>query len=114
MDSASMSSESPTPTVSTLGRGMVHRGRRQTVLARRWSSAGLIGAVGRASVGFGLAVGRSRAIRPVVQVGDVNSAALRPPVDFWRDDTDEPDEAAVPPVPGAGRASAAGREAGAP
>src|SRR6056297_2571389 len=114
MDSASMSSESPTPTVSTLGRGMVHRGRRQTVLARRWSSAGLIGAVGRASVGFGLAVGRSRAIRPVVQVGDVNSAALRPPVDFWRPGADEPDETAMASFPGAGSAADAGRVAGAP
>ena len=109
-----MSSESPTPTVSTLGRGMVHRGRRQTVLARRWSSAGLIGAVGRASVGFGLAVGRSRAIRPVVQVGDVNSAALRPPVDFWRPGADEPDETAMASFPGAGSAADAGRVAGAP
>jgi hypothetical protein len=63
---------------------MAHRGRSQAVLAQRWSSAGMVGAVGKASVGFGLAVGRSRSIRPTVLFDDVNSAALRPSLDLWR------------------------------
>ncbi|MGB0113080.1 MAG: DUF4157 domain-containing protein [Ilumatobacteraceae bacterium] len=80
---------------SVLGRGMAHRARPQTVLAQRWSSAGVVGAVGRASVGFGLAVGRSRAIRPTVCVDDLNSAALRPSLHAWRQDDDTETTTAV-------------------
>jgi hypothetical protein len=81
-----------------LGAGMAHRARTQSVLGQHWSPAGLIGAVGRASVGFGLAVGRSRAIRPTVRFDDLNSAALRPSLDLWRmrrDDIDDIDDSAV-------------------
>ena len=69
---------------AVLGVGMAHRGRSQSVLGRHWSPSGLVGAVGRASVGFGLAVGRSRSIRPTVRFDDLNSAALRPSFDLWR------------------------------
>jgi antigen KI-67 len=68
-----------------LGQGMSWRARPQTALTSTRVGARLIGAVGRASVGFGLAVGRSRAIRPTVDVTDVNSMALRPPRHFWRE-----------------------------
>lgn len=68
-----------------LGRGMARRSRSQSVLAMHRTAATLVGAVGRASVGFGLAIGRSRAIRPIVNLSDVNSAALRPPTNFWRE-----------------------------
>ncbi len=67
-----------------LGSGMAHRARTQTVLGAHWSSSGTIGAVGKASVGFGLAVGRSSAIRPSVSYGDLNTAALRPSLEGWR------------------------------
>ena len=69
---------------SELGSGMAHRARSQSVLGRHWSPSGVVGAVGRASVGFGLAVGRSRSIRPTVRFDDLNSAALRPSFDVWR------------------------------
>lgn len=72
------------PTSAVLGHGMAHRARSQSVLGRHWSPSGLVGAVGRASVGFGLAVGRSRSIRPTVRYDDLNSAALRPSFDVWR------------------------------
>lgn len=87
--------------VALLGRGMTHRARPQTVLARRWSPVGSIGAVGRSSVGFGLAVGRSRSIRPTVEVGDLNSAALRPPIEFWRSEAPRDDAAPAQTVPAA-------------
>ncbi len=63
---------------------MTHRARSQSVLARHWSPVGVVGAVGRASVGFSLAVGRSQSIRPTVRFGDLNSAALRPSFDVLR------------------------------
>ena len=69
---------------SVLGSGMAYRARSQSVLGRHWSPSGVVGAVGRASVGFGLAVGRSRSIRPTVRFDDLNSAALRPSFDVWR------------------------------
>ena len=62
----------------------LYRARSQSVLGRHWSPSGVVGAVGRASVGFGLAVGRSRSIRPTVRFDDLNSAALRPSFDVWR------------------------------
>ena len=71
-------------TTAILGVGMTHRARSQSVLARHWSPIGVVGAVGRASVGFGLAVGRSRSIRPTVRFDDLNSAALRPSFDLVR------------------------------
>lgn len=78
---------------------MAQRSRSQSVLSRQRVSATLIGAVGRASVGFGLAVGRSRSIRPIVNLSDVNSAALRPPTRFWSGGVDElGDTAAAPTV----------------
>lgn len=67
----------------TLGYGLAHRGRSQSVLLRRRPAARLVGAVGRSSVGFGLAVGRSRSIRPVVRRSDLNSPMLRPPPGYW-------------------------------
>lgn len=76
-------------TTHGLGRGVADRARNQSVLARRRTSARLVGAVGRASVGFGLAVGRSRAIRPVVRRNELNSSALRPPTGFWHERIDE-------------------------
>ena len=72
------------PTPGVLGVGMAYRSRSQSVLGRHWSPSGVVGAVGRASVGFGLAVGRSSAIRPTVRFDDLNSAALRPSFDSWR------------------------------
>jgi hypothetical protein len=77
-----------------LGRQMAHRGRSQAVLAQRWSRVGMVGAVGRASVGFGIAVGRARSIRPTVLFDDVNSAALRPSFDLWRTRRDSADAVA--------------------
>ncbi len=87
-----MSSDAPTSGSNlVLGAGMARRSRSQSVLARHRTSATLVGAVGRACVGFGLAVGRSRSIRPMVNLSDVNSATLRPPTNFWRESvTDEP------------------------
>jgi hypothetical protein len=85
---------------------MARRSRSQSVLARHRTSATLVGAVGRACVGFGLAVGRSRSIRPIVNLSDVNSATLRPPTNFWRESvTDDP-------VAVTGAASVAGASAG--
>jgi hypothetical protein len=42
-----------------------------------------VGAVGRASLGFSRAVGRSQGIRPVVSAAELNTHALRPPPGFW-------------------------------
>ena len=42
-----------------------------------------VGAVGRASLGFSRAVGRSQGIRPVVSAAELNTHALRPPAGFW-------------------------------
>lgn len=95
-----MTTEAPA-FASTLGYGLAHRGRSQSVLLRRRPAARLVGAVGRASVGFGLAVGRSRSIRPVVRRADLNSPMLRPPPGFWlnRADDEELDaRAAAAPV----------------
>ena len=80
-----MSSDVAAGSGLVLGAGMADRARSQSVLTPHRTSATLIGAVGRASVGFGLAVGRSRSIRPIVNLCDVNSAALRPPTEFWRE-----------------------------
>ena len=94
----------------TLGEGMSRRARSQSVFASHRMSATLIGAVGRASVGFGLAIGRSRAIRPNVNLSEVNTAALRPPTNFWREPISEPpvDESMfVPANPSAASASTA-------
>lgn len=91
MDSERMTTDAGPPAASVaeprngLGHGIVHRGRRQAVLARQRPAARLIGAVGRSSIGFGLAVGRSRSIRPVVRRADLNTPALRPPPGFWNE-----------------------------
>lgn len=77
---------------------MAHRARSQTVLAQRWSAAGVVGAVGKASIGFSLAVGRSGAIRPTVRVDDLNSAALRPSLDAWSKRASGADDLAAVPV----------------
>jgi hypothetical protein len=74
----------PTGRAAVFGEAMTHRARSQSVLARHWSPVGVVGAVGRASVGFGLAVGRSRSIRPTVRFSDLNTAALRPSFDVVR------------------------------
>lgn len=107
--------DTSTPSPTSLGIGMSHRARTQTVLAQRWSTAGSVGAVGRASVGFGLAVGRSRAIRPTVSFDDLNSAALRPSVHAWnlRHGEPEPDAVTVSPA-GAGPSGNDTVTAGAP
>jgi hypothetical protein len=42
-----------------------------------------VGAVGRSSLGFSRAVGRSQGIRPVVSAAELNTHALRPPAGFW-------------------------------
>ena len=81
--SSSSTAATSTRTALRLGVGMAHRARTQSVLAQHWSPSGLIGAVGRASVGFGLAVGRSQSIRPTVRYQDLNSAALRPSLELW-------------------------------
>ncbi|MFT4657739.1 MAG: hypothetical protein ACI8V4_001918 [Ilumatobacter sp.] len=75
---------------------MAFRSRPQLALRQQRTSARLVGAVGRASVGFGLAVGRSRAVHPVVRRSDLNSLALRPPTEFWRESIDNYHEAATP------------------
>ena len=72
-----------------------------------------VGAVGRASLGFSRAVGRSQSIRPVVNGEELNSYALRPPAGFWgHDDVEvqrsyEPTEAAPPAKPLVSRRPAA-------
>lgn len=78
MDSAPVTSDdSPAPL--RLGSGMAHRARRQSVVRRTGSPHAYVGAVARSSLGFGLAVGRAGAIRPVVRAEDLNSFSLRPP-----------------------------------
>ena len=49
----------------------------------------MVGAVGRASVGFSRAIGRASGVRPAVTAGEVDSLALRPPTGFWRHDETE-------------------------
>jgi hypothetical protein len=53
---------------------------------RRRASRPLLGAVGRASMGFSRAIGRAQAVRPVVGPSDLNTSTLRPPPGFWRND----------------------------
>ncbi len=106
-----MSSDAPASATESnlvLGAGMARRSRSQSVLARHRTSATLVGAVGRACVGFGLAVGRSRSIRPIVNLSDVNSASLRPPTNFWRESV------TAEPVGVVGGAAVAGASTGAP
>jgi hypothetical protein len=81
---------------AALGRGMAFRSRPQLALRQQRTSARLVGAVGRASVGFALAVGRSRAVHPVVRRSDLNTLALRPPTEFWRESIDNYHEVATP------------------
>lgn len=66
------------------GANLLSRYRPRTGVRHRTATSGrLIGAVGRASVGFGRAVGRSSQTRPVVQPGNLTSPALRPPDGWW-------------------------------
>ena len=54
-------------------------GARPTLVERR-----MVGAVGRASIGFGLAVGRSRAIRPTMGSRRSEFGGAAPALDLWR------------------------------
>jgi len=84
MDSGPVTSDSMAP--SRFGRELAARVRPRIVPQRRHVHRQFVGAVGRASLGFGRAVGRAQAIRPVVGLDNLNSFALRPPTGFWRDD----------------------------
>ena len=90
MDSVPVRSESTDPGAG-FGLRMALRVQPRVAPIRRRVSRPLVGAVGRASVGFSRAIGRAQAVRPVVGLSDLNTATLRPPPGFWR--TDEGDAA---------------------
>ncbi len=73
---------------------------------RRRASRPLLGAVGRASMGFSRAIGRAQAVRPVVRPSDLNTSTLRPPPGFWRTDDGDAMSASGHDDVGAPRASA--------
>ena len=62
---------------------------------RRRASRPLLGAVGRASLGFSRAIGRAQAVRPVVGPSGLNTSTLRPPPGFWRSDDGDATTAAT-------------------
>ncbi|MFT5432845.1 MAG: hypothetical protein ACI9OJ_003549, partial [Myxococcota bacterium] len=85
MDSVPVRSESTDPGAS-FGLRMALRVQPRLAPIRRRVSRPLVGAVGRASVGFSRAIGRAQAVRPVVGLSDLNTSTLRPPPGFWRTD----------------------------
>ncbi len=93
------------------GADLAQRVRPRTGRLRRREGHHFVGVVGRSSVGFGLAVGRSSAIRPIVDRSNLDSIALRPPRGWWLQSSNEIEEMEAldgqrteAPVPQRGRA----------
>src|SRR5690606_22741385 len=83
MDSAPATPEAGRAT-GTFGGDLARRGAPRIGVRRRAAGHRFVGAVGRASAGFGRAVGRSTTVRPVVDRANLDSHALRPPPGWWQ------------------------------
>ena len=105
MDSGPVTSDS-THSNGDFGTCMALRVQPRLAPIRRRASRPLLGAVGRASMGFSRAIGRAQAVRPVVRPSDLNTSTLRPPPGFWRTDDGDAMSASGHDDVGAPRASA--------
>lgn len=74
--------------------GVALMARNRPQVAHADLSMGMIGLVGRSTIGFCRALARSATVRPTVRADNLNTLALRPPVRFWHRHEAEVDEVA--------------------
>ncbi|HZB42220.1 MAG TPA: DUF4157 domain-containing protein [Ilumatobacter sp.] len=75
---------------SSFGVDLAKRVTPRTASHRRLAPYRLVGVVGQSALGFGRAIGRSTAVRPVVTLDSLDSLALRPPTGWWHDEAVQP------------------------
>ena len=101
-------------TPNRFGSDMARRVRPRTGRLRQRDGHHFVGAVGRSSAGFGRAIGRSGAIRPVVDSTNLDTYALRPPRGWWHASSTEAETSfddTFEVQPDAGRSGASSRNA---